>query len=190
MAPRKPNLTARIGAALAAVALVAGLGLSFLSGGGNNAASSTTTSSTTTAAPPSTVVDADFQAVASRISDQIEAASGQRCDLISGFEAFGELPPPAGAVQVATGLLVTAQLLRAMAATTEPDEAEVAATIAATAAAIEAEAGTVGDDPSQSAYSETLNEETFTAAVEAYQQRTAEVCSPAPTDPTTATGGG
>ena len=91
------------------------------------------------------------------------------------------MPDPSNADQVRAAIEVTTQLLRATAASTAADEASVATTIDETAAALEAEAEAAGYSPAwirSPEGNQTLAAPEFTAAYEAYQQRTEELCLP------------
>ena len=191
MARREHTLRVRIAAGVTAVLMLAGVGLALLpQGDGGDATSSTSTAPTTArtegprapdGATSTTVADADFERLASGISDLIDAADARRCPLISAYNGFGELPPPANPDQVRRAVEVTAQLLRATAAAMSDDEARDAATISAAVDALEAEAEAEQYAPewlNTPPGNQALADPGFAAAVESYQQRTEELCLP------------
>jgi hypothetical protein len=191
VARREHSLRVRIAAGVTAVLMLAGVGLALLprdDGGNDTSSTSTAPTTAVTEGPPApegttstTVADADFERLASGISDLIAAADAQRCPLISAYNGFGELPAPANPGQVRRAVEVTTQLLRATAAAMAEDEAQDAATISATAEALEAEAEAEQYDPdwlNTPPGTRALADPGFAAAVEAYQQRTEELCLP------------
>ena len=178
-ARRGNSMIVRVGAALAAVALLAGLVLAFLPAITRSSTTTTTTQATTTAAPPSTVTDAQFLDTVGAIRTLVTESGADRCELIAAFSAFGGLPRPANTEQARGGVLLTAELLTAAAGSVGADEAATAATLRDTAAALVAEAEQNGYDPAWLTTSPgpaALGSEAFQQAIGDYQRTSVERC--------------
>lgn len=191
-ARRGNSLVVRVGAALAAVALLAGLVLAFLPGLTRSGTTTTTTQATTTAAPPSTVTDAQFLDTVGAIRTLITESGTDRCKLIAAFSAFGSLPRPVNTEQTRNGVLLTAELLTAAADSVGADEAETARALRDTATALLAEAEQRGYDPqwlTSSPGPAALGSESFQQAIGDYQRRSLELCQTDLDNPTGAPGG-
>lgn len=194
MATAGPSLKVRIGAGIAAFALLAGVLLSFVasgSGGDADSSTSTTGSSSTTASPSTTVSPEDWDRIAAGIADVIDQAGGERCQLITAFTAFQQLPQPTTDAQVRTGIALTAQLLTAAADSAAADEVTedgtpVGESLRTTVAALKAEAEAQAYSPdwlNTPPGATPLTSDSFAATLSAYQTRTAELCDTGATSP-------
>lgn len=190
MAAAGPSLKVRIGAGVAAFLLVAGVLLSFLPSGNSTSSTTTSDANSSTSAPSTTVSPEDYERIASGISDVIDAAGTDRCQLISAFTAFSQLPQPSTEDQVRSGIELTSRLLIAAADSAGADETTDGTTVAdslrATVTALQAEAETEGYSPewlNTPPGATPLTSESFAATLSAYQQRTAELCNTGATAP-------
>lgn len=192
MARRPPSLAVRIIAGVSAFLLLIGLVLALVvPSTGTDSATTTTQPAPVTTAAPVTVPDDDFERIAADIGSLTVQAGTDRCALIDAFSAFNQLPAPANEAQIRAAIPLTAQLLRAIAASATPEEAEQATAIAAGADALVAEAEAEGYDPewlNTPPGNQALAGEAFVTAIATYQSRTEAECAdttgtPAPDEP-------
>lgn len=178
MATRRPSRAVQIGAALAAVALLAGVlaGVVAVIGGDDATSSTTSTLPTTTTTPLSAEQYSQRGAVVSQL---IAEAAGERCALAVAYTDLQALPPPADSEQMRALIGVTVELLRASAASATVDQPEAASQIGITADALEAEAEAAGYEPgwlSDASQETALADPGFETAFAEYQELTYETC--------------
>lgn len=189
MAARTPSWKVRVGAALGAFALVAGVLLSFLPRGASTTGSTTTTSTTA----PTTLSDAQFAQLASSAGTTIEKAGTDRCSMVRGFQALQQLTDLSNPERVHTAVDLTVKVLVAAAGTTGTDEA--------TAKSLRDAALALAQEGEQQAYSPqwlatppgaaALRGDSFTKALQSYEAGTESQCGTpgsASTAPTTGDG--
>ncbi len=123
---KKRDVKIRIGAGIAAFALVAGIIASVvapLAGDGDPAPSDSGESITT-----ATLTDNDYADMVASLRGLIESAQGDRCELASAIQAIATLPMPINDTETRARVDVTAELLGATAdsmAEEDPQGAEV-----------------------------------------------------------------
>jgi hypothetical protein len=178
--PGGPSTVVRVGAALAVIALLAGLVLTFV--GGTRSGTTTTTTGPTTSAPGN-LSDADYGRAIAAVDAIITAAGADRCELSVAFDQVGTLAPPTNPTQAKAAAQVTAELLGA-AATVAGDDATTAQALRDAGAALLTEGEQKAWDPAfltTAPGAAALNTPAFLAAVRTYRAKDKEACGGAST---------
>ncbi len=168
---RPPSLKVKIGAAIAALALLAGVVATVAAPLLGNQAPEVDTSSTTTI-----LSDDQYESRVSSVSTLIDGAGTDRCQLLPAFSTMSALPQPTNAAQTSARIQVTTELILAAAESMGPDEAPSAELFRQTADDLTAEAEENSFDPNWFLLGPTSMTSEFNDKVAGYGESSIEMC--------------
>ncbi len=172
---RPPSLKVKIGAGIAALALLAGVVATVAAPLMGNSVPEANTDITTT-----TLSDDQYASTVSSLRGLIEGAGADRCQLLNAFEAMNGLPSPTNAAQTSARTRITAELIVAWADSMGPDEASSAELFRQTASDLTAEGEENSFDPSWFLLGPASMTPEFNDAVTSYGETTVAMCQEAP----------